>query len=259
MLPLLTFRAAWLAAASLGAGGINAVAGGGSLLSFPSLIQIGVAPVQANATNTVALLPGQYTSAAAYRRELARHHSLLLPVVIAAFVGGLLGARMLMATKQDQFLLLVPWLLLTATLLFALGPALQKRLLGNRVRAKHPTRLRRALLAAGVFCVCLYIGFFGAGAGLLMMSVLSVAGIESVHEINALKTVITSVSNSVATLTFILYGAVLWHYCLLMMVAASIGGYVVAHFARKRQPRGIRIFVVVLGTVVSTYFFWKIY
>lgn len=259
MLPLITFRSAWLAVAALGAGGINAVAGGGSLLSFPSLLQVGVAPVHANATNTVALLPGQFTSAAAYRRELAGHRTLLLPVLVAAFFGGLLGARLLMATKQGQFLLLVPWLLLTATLLFAFGPAVQKYLQGDRVRPKHPTRLRRALLAAGIFCVCLYIGFFGAGAGLLIMSVLSVAGIESVHEINALKTVITSVSNSVAAVTFVIYGAVLWHYCLLMMVSASIGGYVVAHIARQRQPRGMRIFVVALGAAVSTYFFWKIY
>lgn len=260
MLPWIPLRATLLSSAALLAGGINAIAGGGSLLSFPALIQAGVLPIQANATNTVALLPGQFTSAAAYRRELKRHHSHLVPLLLAAFAGGLLGARLLMATRQGMFLHLVPWLLLAATILFAAGPPLQKRLL--LTPHSHPSGLRpiaRMLLPFGVFIVCLYIGFFGAGAGLLIMAVLSFAGVESVHEINALKTVITSTSNSVATVTFILYGAVLWHYCLLMMLAASLGGYLSARLARKHKPGGIRGAVIAMGCLVTTYFFWKIY
>lgn len=260
MLPFLTLRATLLAAASLGAGAINAIAGGGSLLSFPALLQIGVLPIHANATNTVALLPGQFTSAAAYRGELKRHHSLLFRLVTAAFIGGLVGARLLMATRQEQFLRLVPWLLLTATVLFALGPPLQKRFI--QAEHSHPSGIRplaRILLPIGVFTVCLYIGFFGAGAGLLIMAVLSFAGVESVHEINALKTVITSVSNSVATITFILYGAIIWHYCLLMMIAASIGGYLSARVAQKNKPGGVRSFVIAMGCVVTVYFFWKVH
>jgi uncharacterized membrane protein YfcA len=124
MLPFSTLHAAWLAGASFLAGSINAVAGGGSLLSFPALLQVGVLPVHANATNTVALLPGQFTSAAAYRRELRRYRSLLLPLLFAAFAGGLIGARLLMGTRQDVFLRMVPWLLMLATLLFAIGPPL---------------------------------------------------------------------------------------------------------------------------------------
>ncbi len=264
MLSFLTLRAAWLTAAAFFAGGINAVAGGGSLLSFPALLQAGILPVQANATNTVALLPGQFTSAAAYRRELQRHHSLLVPLLLAALAGGLLGARLLMATRQEQFLRLVPWLLLTATILFAGGPPLQQRLTKKLTATDkpHATGLRplaRLLLPVGIFTVCLYVGFFGAGSGLLIMGVLSFAGIESVHEINALKTVITSVSNGVAAVTFILYGAVLWHYGLLMMLAASLGGYISARIARKRRPRGIRYVIIAMGCIVTTYYFWKVY
>ncbi len=261
-MPFHSLRFLWLATTALIAGAINSIAGGGSLLTFPALLQAGVLPKQANATNTVALLPGQFTSAAAYREDLRRHRSLLLPLVLAAFAGGIIGARMLMATHQQQFLHLVPWLLLLATALFALGPPLQKILLQNLHPHDHPTGLRplaRILLPIGIFLVCLYIGFFGAGAGLLIMGALSFAGVESVHEINALKATITSVSNTVASLTFIIFGAVVWRYALLMMVAASIGGYVCARVVRTRKPRGMRALIVTMGCIVTAFFFWKVY
>lgn len=261
-MPFPLLRSLWLVSASFIAGGINAIAGGGSLLSFPALLHVGVLPVQANATNTVALLPGQFSSAAAYRRELRRHHSLLLPLLLAAFAGGLIGARLLLATPQGQFLRLVPWLLLTATLLFSMGPVLQQKFLQSVQAHPHATGLRpiaRILLPFGIFLVCLYIGYFGAGAGLLIMGVLSFAGVESVHEINALKSVITSVSNSVAAITFVIFGAVLWHYGLMMMIAASIGGYLSARTARERKPKGLRVFIVGMGVVITAYFFWKVY
>ncbi len=214
MPPFSAVHATWLTVASFFAGSINAVAGGGSLLSFPALLQAGVLPVHANATNTVALLPGQFTSAAAYRRELCRYRSQLLPLLVAAFVGGLLGARLLLAARQEVFLRMVPWLLLTATLLFAVGTPLQRRIFrdSHDVNASGLRPWARMLLPIGIFAVCLYVGFFGAGAGLLIMGLLSFAGIDSVHEINALKTVITSTSNTEAAVTFIFYGAVLWHY-----------------------------------------------
>lgn len=253
-------RLAWLCFAALIGGGINAIAGGGSLLSFPALLQIGVLPVHANATNTVALLPGQITAAAAYRRELRRYHTLLPILLTAAFVGGLFGARLLLATQQQTFLRMVPWLLLTATLLFAVGPWLQQRAShGNH--ESHASGLRplaRILLPIGIFAISVYVGFFGAGAGLLIMAALSFAGVDSVHEINALKTIITSTSNTVAAVTFIVYGAVLWRYGAPMMIAGSIGGYLSARLARKHKPRGIRALVVTMGCVVTIYFFWKL-
>lgn len=255
-------RSLWLAAASLVAGAINSIAGGGSLLSFPALLKIGVLPKQANATNTVALLPGQLTSATAYRQELRRHYSMLLPLLIAAFTGGLIGARVLIATRQQNFLHLIPWLLLAATVLFAAGPPLQRRLQQSVQAKPHPTGLRpfaRFMLPIGVFFICLYVGFFGAGAGLLIMAALSIAGVDSVHEVNALKSVITSVSNTVASITFIVFHAVVWHDCLVMMLAASIGGYLSARIARQQAPKGIRPLVILMGCVVTAYFFWKVY
>ncbi len=259
MLPFSTLHAAWLAVASLFAGSINAVAGGGSLLSFPALLQVGARPVYANATNTVALLPAEITSATAYRRELRRYHSLLVPLLLAALAGSFLGARLLMATGQELFFHMVPWLLLAATLIFALGPPLQRRI--SESSHSHPSGVgpvARLLLPVGIFLVCVYVGFFGAGSGLLLMGVLSIAGIENVHEINALKTAIISVSRSVAAITFVIYGAVLWHYGVLMMIAASSGGYATAHIARKHAPHGMRPVIIAIGFFVTIYFFWKI-
>jgi uncharacterized protein len=253
-------RLSWLCFAALVGGGINAIAGGGSLLSFPALLQVGVLPVQANATNTVALLPGQITAATAYRRELKRYHTLLPILLTAAFVGGLFGARLLLATRQQIFLRMVPWLLLTATLLFAIGPRLRQHASQGK-HESHASGLRplaRILLPIGIFGISVYVGFFGAGAGLLIMAALSFAGVDSVHEINALKTIITSTSNTVAAVTFIVYGAVLWRYGAAMMIAGSIGGYLSARAARKHKPRGIRALVVTMGCIVTIYFFWKL-
>jgi uncharacterized protein len=261
MLPSTLLQLAWLCLAAFVAGGINAIAGGGSLLSFPALLQVGVLPVHANATNTVALLPGQITSAAAYRRELRRYHTMLPGLLSAAFVGGVIGARLLLATRQQTFLRMVPWLLLTATLLFALGPTLQQRVFQAK-HESHASGLRpiaRVLLPIGIFAISVYVGFFGAGAGLLIMATLSFAGIDSVHEINALKTVITSTSNTIAAATFIFYGAVLWRYGAAMMIAGSLGGYLAARAASKHKPRGVRSLVVTLGCIVTVYFFVKLY
>ncbi|MEO6829534.1 MAG: sulfite exporter TauE/SafE family protein [Acidobacteriaceae bacterium] len=259
MLPSSALHAAWLAGASLLAGSINAVAGGGSLLSFPALLQVGVPPIFANATNTVALLPAEITSATAYRRELRRYRTLLLPLLLAALTGSFLGARLLMATKQALFFQMVPWLLLTATIIFAVGPPLHRRL--SEKDHSHPSGVGpagRIFLPIGIFIVCLYVGFFGAGSGLLLMGVLSIAGIEDVHEINALKTAMISVSRSVAAITFVIYGAILWHYAVLMMIAASTGGYAAAYIARKHKPHGMRPLIIGIGTFVTIYFFWKI-
>lgn len=261
MLPEFSLHAAWLAAASFFAGSINAVAGGGSLLSFPSLLQVGVLPVQANATNTVALLPAEVTSAAAYRRELWRYRSLLLPLTVASLAGGFLGAKFLLHTGQELFFQMVPWLLLVATVIFAVGPPLQRRLFRRKdhVPSDGPGPVARFLLPFSVFVVSLYVGFFGAGSGLLIMGLLSISGIESVHEINALKTVIVSISRSIAAVTFVVYGAVIWHYAIVMIIAACIGGYLTAYIARRHKPHWIRASIIPIGFVVTAYFFWKIH
>ncbi|QNI37734.1 sulfite exporter TauE/SafE family protein [Edaphobacter albus] len=249
------WRYAWLVTASLIAGVMNAMAGGGSFLSFPAMLGVGVLPVQANATNTVALWPGQLTSVAALRSDLRR--DLLPVVVVASITGGITGAVVLLHTRQITFLHMVPWLLLIASLLFGLsGPV--SRWLKNRSATPH---VERKIAIVPVFLallpICFYIGYFGAGAGFLVMTVLALFGVEEMHALNSMKVLAACLSNLCAVLTFILSGAVVWRYCLVSMVFAGAGGYVGAQYARRMNANVLRAIVVVTGCIIAAYFFWK--
>ncbi len=211
----------WLVTASLIAGVMNAMAGGGSFLSFPAMLAMGVLPIQANATNTVALWPGQLTSVAALRGDLRRD---LLPVVCgASILGGVSGAVVLLKTRQMTFLHLVPWLLLVASLLFGISGPVSRWL---RRRSAEPHLPRTPALVPLFFVllpVCFYIGYFGAGAGFLIMSALALFGVEEMHALNSLKVLAACLSNLCAVVTFIFSGAVIWRYCLISMVFAGAG------------------------------------
>ena len=249
----------WLVVASFLAGVMNAMAGGGSFVSFPAMLAIGVAPIQANATNTVALWPGQLTSIAALRTDLRRD---LLPTVLAAsVVGGVAGAVVLLRTAQVTFLHLIPWLLLLASLLFWASDPISKWLKGRSVRAGVDHRGERPIERVALFFVLLpvsfYIGYFGAGSGFLIMTVLALFGMESMHELNALKVTAAGTANLCAVLTFVLRGAVEWQYCLVSMVFAGVGGYVGAQYARRMNPAVLRTIAVVVGMTVAGYFFWR--
>ncbi|HEV2276220.1 MAG TPA: sulfite exporter TauE/SafE family protein [Acidobacteriaceae bacterium] len=247
----------WLITASFLAGALNAVAGGGSFLSFPALLGVGVLPIQANATNTVALWPGQVTSIAAYLGDLKSHHRLLLPVCLSALAGGLTGAIVLLHTGQGTFMALVPWLLLFATILFAVSTPVSRwlqRRTSQQHRSKGPALLP---LIAGLAAVCFYIGYFGAGAGFLVMSLLGLLGIEQINEINALKVVATTMANGIAVVTFLVEKQVEWRYGLLMMVTAAVGGFLGARASRRLNPRVLRTMVVLIGLGMAIYFFVK--
>ena len=245
----------WLVAASFVAGVINAMAGGGSFISFPAMLGIGVPPVQANATNTVALWPGQLTSVAALKGDLRKD---LLPVVcVASVVGGVSGAVVLLHTKQRTFMHLVPWLLLTASLLFWVsGPV--SRWLKARSETPHAERKHAVVvLLLAMLPVCFYIGYFGAGAGFLMMTVLALYGVEEMHALNALKVTAACLSNFCAVVTFVCGGAVIWHYCLISMLFAGAGGWLGAQYARRMNPNVLRMVVVITGCATAAYFFWR--
>jgi uncharacterized membrane protein YfcA len=249
---------AWLVIASFLAGALNAMAGGGSFLSFPALLGVGVPPIQANATNTVALWPGQFTSIAAYWQDLKANMRLVLPVCSAALLGGLAGAIVLLRTGQATFLALVPWLLLLAAGLFAASGPVSRWL--QRTRVSVPGIQPNLLpLWIGVVAVCFYIGYFGAGAGFLLMSVLAVFGIQNINQVNALKVIGTTTANGIAVVTFVVEKQILWKYCLLMMIAAAVGGYLGARYSRGLNPRFMRMLVVVIGLGMAAYFFWKQY
>jgi uncharacterized membrane protein YfcA len=234
------------------------MAGGGSFLSFPALLGVGVLPIQANATNTVALWPGQFTSIAAYWQDLKANVRLVIPIVSAALLGGVTGAIVLLRTGQATFLALVPWLLLLAAGLFAASGPVAGWLKRERVSVAG-SRPNLVPLWIGVVVVCFYIGYFGAGAGFLMMSVLAVFGIQNINQINALKVIATATANGIAVVTFIVEKQIVWKYCLLMMIAAAVGGYLGARYSRGLNPRFMRMLVVLIGLGMAAYFFWKQY
>ncbi|WP_263367757.1 sulfite exporter TauE/SafE family protein [Edaphobacter bradus] len=245
----------WLVAASLIAGVMNAMAGGGSFVSFPAMMAMGVLPVQANATNTVALWPGQLTSVAALREDV--HIKLLPAVVTAAVFGGLTGAAVLLRTKQVTFLHQIPWLLLMGAVIFGVSGRIS-RWLWTRSSTPHVRHTPKMLpLFVTLFPIGFYIGYFGAGGGFLVMTVLALFGVEEMHTLNALKVVMACLSNMVAIGTFIVSGAVLWRYCVVSMVFAGLGGYVGAQYARRMNGDVLRAIVVTTGCVMAAYFFWR--
>jgi uncharacterized protein len=245
--------AALFASAVLG-GGLNSVAGGGSFLTFPTLIVTGVAPIKANATSTVALWPGSLASVGAYRRELGavRHGKLLSGI---SLIGGLLGALLLLHTPSATFSALIPYLLLVATLLFAFNGPIRGWLGAMFAPGEHHSgRMPFALIVAQLV-IATYGGFFGGGIGILMLAALSLLGLDNIHEMNALKTLLASCINGIAVVTFIIAGAVVWPQAVVMLVGAVTGGYVGAATARKLDQRWVRRFVIAVGCAMTIYFF----
>ena len=247
----------WLVVAAFLGGLLNAVAGGGSFLLFPAMLGMKMLPIQANATNTVAHWPGQLTSIAAYRDDIRKNLRLAVLMGVAGFLGGTVGALVLLNTPQKTFLHLVPWLLLVAASIFAVsGPV--SRWLERRKGSIDQTRApRRWPVFLCTIVVCFYIGYFGAGAGFLIITLLSLFGFQDLNEINALKVVSTTMANGIAFVLFVVNGQVVWRYCLLAMVTAAIGGYTSASMARRVPQPVLRGVVVFVGLGMAAWFFWK--
>jgi uncharacterized membrane protein YfcA len=250
----------WLPVASFLAGGLNTIAGGGSFLSLPALLNAmkgtGVGSVSAQATNNVALWPGQVTSVVAYFDDLKRHSRRLLPLSISSLLGGLIGAWLLLITPNSRFLFLLPWLLLFAAVMFVLSEPL------GRWLAKGGTSAHRSdfWLIVGMAVVSCYVGYFGAGGGFLAMALFGVCGVSNIHELNALKVVTATVSIGIAVVWFILnHRVVWWPYCAEMAVLAGIGGYIAARFSKRLNQKLMRRIVASLGFVTAGYFFWHAY
>jgi len=246
--------------AALVGGALNAVAGGGSFLTFPSLVVTGVPPIDANATSTVALWPGTAASVGAYRRELLRQRRDFIAAMAAiSLVGGLIGAVLLVRTPQSTFAGLVPFLLLIATVLFAFGGAAIRALRERGHIGGKPSRLSLAGISLFQLLVAIYGGYFGGGIGILMLAALELIGIDDIHQANALKTMLSTTINSVAVVTFVLAGVVVWSDVVVMLVAAMIGGYGAASVARRLPPFHVRIFVLVVAFTMTVYFFVPAY
>ena len=249
--PVVAYVLLCLSAAAAGA--VNSVAGGGTLLSFPPLLRL-MDAVQANATSTVALMPGSIAGGLGYRKEVRECRKLILRLLAPSILGGIVGSLLVTELPPSVFGRLVPWLILTAALLFLIqGPI--KRL----VKQKHgpPGPVATVGVILGQFVIAVYGGYFGAGIGILMLSVLPFMGTENIHQTNAAKTILAAVINGVTCAIFIIEGVVVWEYALAMAVAAIVGGYLAAHYARKLPAICVRVLVIVIGFGLAGYYLWK--
>lgn len=247
-------RACWLPAASFCAGVLNTIAGGGSFLSLPALLAsttaAGVGAVSAQATNTVALWPGQLTSLVAFRQPLRVYGWKLLPLGLASGLGGEMGGLLLIHTGNKRFRELLPWLLLFAAAMFVLSFPLGRWLISLSGGKRYNTSL-----IVGMMVVSVYVGYFGAGGGFLVMALLGFCGVHDMHEMNALKVLTAAVSIGIPSVTFIAAGRVEWRFCVVMAVLAALGGYLGAHYSRKVNQRALRWAVAAVGFVTAGYFF----
>jgi uncharacterized membrane protein YfcA len=246
-----------IAIAAFAAGAINSIAGGGTLLSFPALVWIGVNPVMANATNTFALWPGSFAAMVGFRRELANVRRWLLLLTIPALLGGAAGGVLLLHTSMATFTRLVPFLILGATLLLA-GQELITRRLGVLAHAhENPSAGWITTVVIFQFLVGIYGGYFGAGIGILILAALGLIGLTDMHEMNGLKNLLAICINGVAAIYFAWSGAVLWKDGFIMAVAAVIGGYLGARVARRLGRTFVRRTVVVIGLAMGVALFFK--
>ena len=239
------------------AGALNALAGGGSFISFPALLFIRIPAVAANATNTVALWPGLAASAVAYLKRLTAPSRVMIPLLVTSVAGGWAGALLLLRTPQHTFLRLVPWLLLGGTLLFAFGNSIRSIAGKTEVIDDLRNISWRAILVSSIaeLLVSIYGGYFGAGIGFMTLAMLAMLGMRDIHAMGAIRTLLAVAINAAAVVTFIVADAVLWPQCAVMIVGSLAGGWFGAHYAQKADPGKMRVFVIGVGIAMSVYFF----
>lgn len=245
------FETILLLTAAFLAGALNAVAGGGSFLTLPALVFTGVPPVVANATGTVALLPGYIAGAWGFREDTAPPPGLSMRLlVVLSLIGGAAGAALLLFTPDATFRRVVPWLLLAATALFAFGPRLRTALASDG-------RPSTAKATVGVLVVAAYGGYFNGGLGILLLALFGLLGQTQLNAMNGLKNWVSALLTAIAVAIYAAGGVVLWPQALMMMVAATAGGYGGARVARKLPPAALRWGIVATGLVMSGLFFWR--
>ena len=237
-----------LVLAGLAAGGVNAVAGGGSLVSFPALLALGLPPLTANVTNSVAIWPGYVGTCWGYRRELATQGGRLRRLLPAAVLGGVVGCVLLLSTSQSVFEAIVPLLVIAGSLLLAVQGRVTE---GARSMPGGRDGERSVLLHVGIGLAAVYGAYFGGGLGVVLLAVLGLFVADGLQQLNALNSSLSLVINGVALLAFSLFGPVDWLSVAVLAPASLAGGYLGARVARRLDPATLRTAVVLFGLAVG--------
>ena len=240
-----------LAIAAFSAGVLNTVAGGGTFLTFPALVYTGVPVVAANATSAVAVFPGYLGGAAGFRNEIAAYdRRRLIKIIVATAVGGLIGSLLLLVSSNQAFSFVVPFLLMAATFAFAFGEKIQ--VWAQRRRVGKPEGWLSTVI------VSIYGGYFNGGLGIVLLALFSAWGMRDLNVMNGLKNALSFILSAVSVITFAVAGLVAWPQAILMMVAATIGGYAGAPLARMLPRQVVRGIVIIVGVVMSAIFLFRL-
>ena len=231
-----------IALAGMAAGAVNAVAGGGTLLSFPALLYLGRDPIRANATSALSLLPGSAGGAAGYREQLKEAGGTIRMMLLPSLLGGIVGAWLLLRTESERFNAMVPYLILSATMLLALQEPLKNRL---------PKKQTPAVALLLQFGVGVYGGYFGAGIGILMLAVLGLMGETDIHRMNGIKNLMALAMNGIAAVLFVSAGAVDYGDAALMALGALAGGYAGARLSQRISRTAVRRLVILIGLILT--------
>lgn len=234
---------------------VNAFAGGGAFLTFATLLSAGLPPIIANATSKIAFIPGSIAATWAYRHSLRSIKNIILSMLVIALIGGTIGGLMTLYIGNDNFQSLIPWLILGASLLAWRGPDVIERLQKNA----HSYINKSIPILGQILLVftSLYGGFFGAGLGVLLIATLNFRGVTDIHAINALKNIMSVLINLAAVIMYIIWGVVDWHFALIQMSGAILGGYAGGFIGRSLNPNVVRMIVLYVGLVLSSIYFYK--
>ena len=242
------FELSLLASASFIAGIINSIAGGGSFLTFPALVFTGVPTIAANATSAVAVFPGHLSGALGFAKELKEYpKSKFLLLITLSIMGGIGGSLLLLITPASVFSYIIPWLLGFATLLFAFGDFVAKW-------AKKNSNSNGFLGNLTTLIVCIYGGYFNGGLGIILLALFSTLGMRDIHLMNGLKNIMSFALSAASVVTFAIAGIVFWQQAIIMMIAATIGGYFGVVVARKLSKDTIRMIIVIIGLIMTVIF-----
>lgn len=259
------FHLGILFVAAMFAGGMNALAGGGTFFSFPALMAPGVPAILANATNAVCVAPGHALATIVYKRELSRSPRRVIMCTIAASLGAIIGAWLLTVTDEKTFKMLVPWLLLVATVMFAFGPLVQR---WTKQLAKEHQKVistdtnvvgNNPKSWLGYALASIYGGYFGAGQGIVLMTVVTLSGVEDLQEANAIKNAVATIVSLIAVIILAFKGLVLWNYGILMIIGAILGVYLGGRFAKGLSKQALRYFVLAAASFFTVVYFWTTY